>query len=333
MLNFKYSIKNKVFFLFFIFLSLFSFRFSKLLILWCSLEIYTVLFVLFIFLKTKSLFFSFKYKNFVLFGLINLFSSIGLLISLFISMDLLRTLFILVKIGRFPFKDWVVTFICDSTLASFFLFFSLNKIIPFVFFCDFISLRFFFILLVILLKWLTSFFYLLNSKSFLEVLCWSSIVRNGYFLLVIVENNNFYWLLSLIIYRFILFFILSCLSSKQKFQNWSFLKFKLVSLNLLICLILLFGVPPISMFLFKFLFFFSIVQKFSYLFLFFFVILFFSLGVFYFIFFLQVCLKVLQFDSSDFQILFNYIILSFTSNLKLFFLIILLFLLFNLLCF
>lgn len=105
----------------------------------------------------------------------------------------------------------------------------------------------------------------------------------GYFIYIVNEVNKGMVFISLLVYRFIFYFIIylgnSFIFLSPEDKSYSNVLFLLI--------ILLFGVPPFSMFLFKVTFFIGVISRFSLLWVIFFLFVFFFLGVRYFIFFLN----------------------------------------------
>ena len=279
LVNLKKNLKNIIVF-FLIFLRFIRIFLNNVIFLWGILEVYKIIFIVYLFLNNFIVNWSRK-EFLVYFGMVQLLRSVGLIFGLLISLDLWIVLMLLVKMGRFPLKDWVVKFFARRRLGAGFLFFSVNKVIPLIFFHDFLSFKVIFIFLVMLGKWVVSFLGILNSSNFLQVLGWSSIVRNGYFIFILGFNKKGYAYLRLFIYRVIFGLILYFLN---RFNMGDKKKIKRI---LFILIILLFGVPPISMFLFKIVLFVSIIDYFSLFWIVLFVTMFFFLGVGYFVFFLN----------------------------------------------
>lgn len=282
--------------------------------LWRLLEIYNIFFIVLIFLKNTRM----NKVNFdflVYFGVVQLLRRVGLLMGLLLRLDLWAVMMLLVKMGSFPLNDWVVNFFCNVDFFSGIFFFSVKKVLPLLFLHDFLSLNFLFSLLIILFNWVICFINILRSVRLRELIGWSSIVRNGYFLFILKSNKKGLVFFILLMYFFFLYLIYYFIKKFNFFNTPVSSRIVLLFLSVVI----LFGVPPISMFLFKVSFFVSVIQFYSFFWKIFFLLVFFFLGVGYFIFFLNLRILI-----QDYNFLFLLNIIS-LPVLKIF--IILLFLL------
>lgn len=130
------------------FLTLIGFFVTKIILLWSILEIYNILFIVFVFLKKKVVGPT-NVLHLVYFGVIQLFRSVGLLLGLFLDFNLMVLFSLLVKMGSFPLKDWVVKFFTNCHFLGGVMFFSVNKFLPLIFFNEFVEVSFSSVLLIL----------------------------------------------------------------------------------------------------------------------------------------------------------------------------------------
>ena len=209
--------------------------FNKLFLRWCLLEVYSVIYLLYIFLCGR---FYVKKNSFVYFGIIKIFVRVIFIFSILKDYSLLALLSILVKLGRFPMLEWVIKFITTLGWFEGWLFFSLNKFIPFYILSEFIKIKIFWVLVYFIIKLYFRINGSINSFSFVKLISWSSIGRTRFFVLLLTfVSRVFSWETLFLIYTFILLVLFNN-SSKLRRNDY-------------ILTLILFGIPPFSMFLFK----------------------------------------------------------------------------------
>lgn len=244
---------------------------EKFFLVWVILEIYSLLFIYLLFCDKNI--FGMGY-SFVYFGIVQLFSRIGFLTFYLLDLTFVSLLFLLSKMGRFPMIEWVIFFVKKKRLNKKWLFFSLKKIIPLYIIREFLNLSFFSVLIIFVLNFFLGVGGGFLAFSLLKLVSWSSIRRTSFFLLVgIVSSKIFFWLISLLLYRLLLFLVFNKLTK--------------VNFSLFILICLLFGVPPFSMFIFKFFLIFCFLNIFSLFLKYFFILFFFFFGFAYFVFFIR----------------------------------------------
>ncbi len=96
-----------------------------------------------------------------------------------------------------------------NSLHKVWLFFTLNKIIPFYLISEFLNVSFFILIKYFFLNLFFRVQKAFNSNSVLNLISWSSIGRTSFFLLIIVIKKNFFlWKILMIFYSIILGIIL-----------------------------------------------------------------------------------------------------------------------------
>lgn len=246
------------------------------LVLWGLLEVYGVFFLVLVFLNKNS----FNRNKIIYFGVVNLIRRLLLLSSILLDLSFLRVVGILAKMGSFPFKEWVVKFCSRVSPINSFLFFTLNKVLPLYMLREFLNFNLLFSLVILVANWVICFPNIMKSWQLIQVISWSSIVRNGYFLLLASVDLSGVVLISLLVYSMILFLVFYSMKDSYYFKGRFFI------------IVLLFGVPPFSVFLFKVVFFVALMEFFSVFWVYFFSGIFFLLGVRYFSFFVKESFKI-----------------------------------------
>lgn len=242
---------------------------EKVLLVWIFLEVYSLLFILFIFLKKTFFLGGF---SFVYFGLLQMFSRIGFFFFFLKDFGIVCLIFILGKIGSFPMLDWVIFFIKENKFLVNWCFFSIKKFIPFYIIREFLKISVYFLFIIFFFNFFFRIIGALSSFSFLNLISWSSVGGNSFFLLLLVLGKKlFFWEFLLVLYRIILYIIFS---NSEKFS---------FSMFVLVCLI--FGFPPISMFVFKGVLILGLFGLFNIFFQLIFFLFFLFFGLRYFIFF------------------------------------------------
>jgi hypothetical protein len=151
----------------------------------------------------------------------------------------------------------------------------LNKVIPLFMLREFIRFNVFFALGILIFNWVISFSHMLKSWQLIQLIGWSSITRKGYFLLLARIDFSNVVLVSLGVYRVFLYFIFRRMKESYYFKGNFFI------------IVMLFGVPPLSIFLFKVSFFVVMMEFFSVFWVYLFSMIFFFLGIGYFSFFVK----------------------------------------------
>jgi hypothetical protein len=168
--------------------------------------------------------------------------------------------------------DWVIFFIKEKKFLVNWCFFSINKFIPFYIIREFLKISVYFLFIIFFFNFFFRVIGALSSFSFLNLISWSSVGGNSFFLLLLVLGKKlFFWEFLLVLYRLILYIIFS---NSEKFS---------FSMFVLVCLI--FGFPPISMFVFKGVLILGLFGLFNIFFQSIFILFFLLFGLRYFIFF------------------------------------------------
>lgn len=227
-------ILNLVFLFSFLSLRFFIKFIRNLFLAWCILEVYSLGYLLYLFLlggpKVK--------KKLVYFGVLNLFVSVALVFSILFDYTLLGVLSLFFKVGGFPVVDWIIVFVKGLKSFSVWLFFSINKVIPLYFFSEFFKINYFVFLVYFLFKLIYRLKGSLSSSNIFRLICWSSVGGTSFFiLLVALKNSVLLWEWLLIIYRIVLFKVFSFQQDPTKKE--------------FLIIFILFGIPPFSMFLLK----------------------------------------------------------------------------------
>nr|YP_009391123.1 NADH dehydrogenase subunit 2 [Macrostomum lignano]ARW59245.1 NADH dehydrogenase subunit 2 [Macrostomum lignano]ATA64827.1 NADH dehydrogenase subunit 2 [Macrostomum lignano] len=254
----------------FLFLSFISISMNNAFFTWCILEVYSLIFLLFVF--TSQYFFENK-NSFVYFGLLNLFFSVVLIFSLVNDIYFLSFLSLVGKMGSFPMMEWVINFVNNSSWEVSWYFFSVNKIIPVFFVFEYLNNNVFLVLAYFFFNTFISIQNAFLVNSFHSLISWSAIGGTGFFVFLVNFSSNFFLFLGLLfIYSLNLFVIFFNINNLNHYF-W--------------LIILLFGIPPFSMFVFK-VSVFSVFINFYGIFLnYFFLFFFFFMGVSYFYFFFK----------------------------------------------
>lgn len=174
---------------------------------WIAIEIQTLFFVLHLW-NTKR-----AKKRLISFLLIQIFSRI--LVFSFVGfsitskadffLEYLLMLALLLKMGIIPFHGWALSFISDLELASFFIFSTFIKLIPFYIYKLFdsaVGAVFF------LFNMRVSLFYIFNVNSFKEIIFFSSLFLGGVILILATGSNVYDFLLFFFIYSFGIFLLI-----------------------------------------------------------------------------------------------------------------------------
>lgn len=240
---------------------------KKFFLVWCILETYTLIFLVFLF--------SFRGKGInksalIYFGIINLFVSVLLIFRVLRDFSLLGIIRVLGKVGVFPIMEWVILFLKNLKWFRGWLFFSVNKLIPFYLLSEFLNPGLKFLILFFFLKTFYSLCGAIRRVSFTGLIRWSSVGRTGFFLFLITFRDKvIQWERLLLLYSAILFTL--------------FLRLSSLKLKEFLIRAILFGFPPVSLFLFKAYLFLIFVERFGLFWRYFFLSIITGFGVAYFL--------------------------------------------------
>lgn len=228
---------------------MFLFTISNFYVFWLYIELLTLLFM-----GIRFTLFVNRYSQLILYFLIQTIASFNILVFYILGYSYLFLFSLLLKLAMFPFFFWYINVLYRFPNFIFFFVRTFHKLPPLLLLHQFYDQRsVYFIIVSVIFTLLFGGFYMLVISDMRYLLIVSSMVNNSWLVMAMLTGNFSIFILFFLIYSINLFLLVALLNNFSKFISTLTYNHSSYLLVMFVLLVNMAGLPPIPMFLSKFL--------------------------------------------------------------------------------